>query len=84
MSKAPSVPRRVTTPPPRRHSLDPKAIHAFVEDLVGDDLHAMQVWSLADGVTGVLNATTLAIHAIGEGLAAARGNCARQSPRKSP
>jgi hypothetical protein len=73
MSRTPSLPRRVTTPPPRRHSLDPKAIRRFVADLVGDDLHALQVLSLADGVTGVLNATSLAVHAIGEGLAAARG-----------
>lgn len=55
----------------RPAGLDPASVHQFVEDLVGEDLHAQRVLSLANGVVGVLHAATLAIHAIGEGLAVA-------------
>ena len=58
---------------PRSHKLDPSSIHEFIEDLIGDDLHAQRVRSVANGVIGVLHAATLAIHAIGEGLAVAMG-----------
>jgi hypothetical protein len=37
--------------------------------LFGDDLHAMRVLSLANGVVGVLHAAVLAIHAIGQAYA---------------
>ena len=47
-------------------------VHRFVEELFGDDLHAKRVLSLAHGTLGVLHATSLAIHAVGRGLAAAR------------
>lgn len=73
MVSLPSVSRRVTATPPRRHSLDPASVHRFVDELVGDDLHAKRVLSLAHGVVGVLHASSLAIHAIGEGLVVARG-----------
>lgn len=53
--------------------LDPASIHQFVDDLVGHDLHAKRVLSLANGVVGVLHAATLTIHSIGEGLSAAMG-----------
>lgn len=69
---APFDPAAVTPPTPRAHGLDPAAVHQFVEDLVGEDLHARRVLSLAHGVVGVLHAATLAIHTIGEALAAAR------------
>ena len=58
---------------PRSHKLDPTSIHEFIEDLIGEDLHAQRVRSVANGVIGVLHAATLAIHAIGEGLAVAMG-----------
>ncbi|RMH60898.1 MAG: IS4 family transposase [Bacteroidetes bacterium] len=45
---------------------------AFATELFGDDLHARRVLSLAHGTLGVLNGTSLAIHAVGRGLAAAR------------
>jgi hypothetical protein len=57
----------------RPQGLDPASVHQFVEDLVGEDLHAKRVLSLANGVVGVLHGATLAIHAIGEGIAAATG-----------
>jgi hypothetical protein len=45
----------------------------MTERAFDDDLHARTVLSLANGVTGVLEAATLGIHAIGRGLAAAEG-----------
>src|SRR5580693_8107244 len=59
-------------PRPRPKGLDPASIHQFVAELVGPDLHAKRVLSLANGVVGVLHTATLAIHAIGEALATAR------------
>jgi hypothetical protein len=53
----------------RPHSLDPASIHRFVDELLGEDLHAKRVLSLANGVVGVLHAASLSIHAIGEALA---------------
>jgi hypothetical protein len=52
----------------------------LVEELFEDDLHARRVVSLANGVTGVLRAATLSIHAIGEGYA----EVARTKPRSAP
>lgn len=63
----------IKPPRPSVRGLDPASIHQFVGDLIGDDLHAQRVFSLANGVVGILHAATLAIHAIGEGLAAAMG-----------
>jgi hypothetical protein len=40
---------------------------------VGEDFHAKRVLSLANGVIGVIHAAALAVHFIGEGLAAATG-----------
>jgi hypothetical protein len=48
-------------------------VQAFIDDLFGDDLHAKRVRSLADATVGALHAGALGIHAIGRGLAAARG-----------
>jgi hypothetical protein len=57
-------------PKPR---LKPKNVRRFVDELFGDSMHARRVDSFADGVSGVLHAASLAIHAIGRGLAAAKG-----------
>ena len=38
----------------------------FMEKLLGDDVHAQRVLSLANGVAGVLAAATLSIHKIGQ------------------
>jgi len=56
-----------------RPILAPEHVHQFVESLIGDDLHAKRVLSLANGVVGVIHAAALAVHFIGEGLAAAMG-----------
>ena len=47
----------------------PENAHAFVNELLGDDVHATRVLSLANGVVGVMHAASLGIHAIGRGLA---------------
>jgi hypothetical protein len=56
-----------------RPILAPEHVHQFVENLVGEDLHAKRVLSLANGVVGVIHAAALAVHFIGEGLAVAMG-----------
>ena len=43
--------------------------HAFVDHIFGADLHAKRVLSLSNATVGVMRASSLAIHAIGEGLA---------------
>lgn len=55
-----------------KSKVSPDKIHAFVEQLIGDDFHAKRVLSLADGVVGVLHGASLGVHAIGRGLASAR------------
>jgi Transposase DDE domain len=51
----------------------PQNVFALVERIFQDDLHAKTVLSLSTGVVGVLHAALLGIHAIGRGLAAAKG-----------
>lgn len=53
----------------RPSKLDRLHTQNLVEALFGGDLHARRVVSLANGVTGVLRAATLGVHAIGEGYA---------------
>ena len=69
-----SLMRKPTTPVPVPPSaFKPADIQAFIEDLFLNDLHAKRVRSLADAPLGALQAGALGIHAIGRGLAAARG-----------
>lgn len=51
----------------------PKDIHSYVEQIIGHHLHAKQVLSLANGVVGTIHSASLAIAAIGTGLAMAEG-----------
>lgn len=53
----------------RRRALDLQQTRRFVDSLFGDDLHALRVLSLANGVVGVLHAAVLSIHAIGQAYA---------------
>jgi hypothetical protein len=53
-------------------ALTPTDVTAFVRGMFEEDLHARRVASLADATTGALRAGTLAVHAIGHGLASAR------------
>ncbi len=58
---------RMHFPPAKRTG--PENTHAFVHELLGEDVHATRVLSLANGVVGVMHAAALGIHAIGRGLA---------------
>ena len=62
--------------------MTPKSVTAFTEDLFGDLLHSKQTLSLAMAAVGVLHATSLAIHAIGRGLAAAAGLNAKHTTKQ--
>lgn len=53
----------------KRQTLDLQQTRNFVTGLVGEDLHAKRVLSLANGVVGVLHAAMLAISAIGQAYA---------------
>ena len=57
----------------KRHGARFEDVHRFVEDLVGEDLHAKRVYSLANATLGAMTSASLAVHAIGQGLALARG-----------
>ena len=50
-----------------------KGIRNFLESLFEEDVHAMRVLSMANATLGVLSSASLAVHAIGQGLAHARG-----------
>ena len=60
----------------------PSSVGRFVDGLLGRDLHAKRVLSISLAVTGVLHAASLAIHAIGRGLAAARGHDAKHGTKQ--
>src|SRR5258708_27551859 len=53
--------------------MSPESVHQFVEELLGEDVHAKRGLSFAHGVVGVLHAAALGVHAIGRGLADAMG-----------
>lgn len=48
-------------------------VHKFASELFEADLHVKRITSLANATLGAVCAASLAIHAIGRGLAAARG-----------
>ena len=48
-------------------------VRSFLDELLGEDLHAKRVLSIANGVTGVIHAAAASVHAIGRGLALAAG-----------
>src|SRR5450830_1719864 len=50
-----------------------KDINNFIMSLVGEDLHAKRVYSLANATQGIITSASLAVSTIGQGLAAARG-----------
>ncbi len=71
-----SVPFEAFSPTRRLHarpSMRESDIFKTAEEIFEDDLHRRRILSLSHGVIGVLHAASLAIHAIGQGLAQARG-----------
>jgi len=65
-----------------RQTLDLKHTQAFLDQLLGDDMHAARVASLANGVLGVLLAAVASIHAIGQAYAAAAGITAKSGVKQ--
>lgn len=57
---------------PRTSPVSAKSVHEFVESVVGEDLHAKRVLSLAHATLGVIHAASLGVAAIGRGMAQAR------------
>ena len=57
----------------QRHPIRFGEVHSFAQALFEADLHAKRVFSLANATLGLVYAASLAVHAIGCGLAAARG-----------
>lgn len=53
--------------------LAPETLHAFLDDLFGEEFHHKQVLSLSYGVLAVLHAAHLAVRSLGKALAKARG-----------
>ena len=51
----------------------------FIDDLYDGDLHAKRVLSLVNATLGVLVSASLAVHAIGQGLAQALGKLSKLS-----
>jgi hypothetical protein len=49
--------------------IDPEYVKSFIDKVFGDDMHALRVLSLSNGVVGVMHAAVLAIHAIGQAYA---------------
>ncbi|MGH8624227.1 MAG: transposase, partial [Gammaproteobacteria bacterium] len=59
-----------------------KDIHRFLSSLFGEDVHAKRVYSLANATLGVMASASLAIHAIGQGLAQARGKLTKHAVKQ--
>jgi hypothetical protein len=57
----------------KKKTISPERVYTFVEDIFGESLHQKRVLSISNAVTGCLNAVKLAIHAIGIGMAEAKG-----------
>ena len=55
---------------------------SFITELYDGDLHAKRVLSLAYGTLGVLTSASLAVHAIGQGLAHAHGTLSKHGVKQ--
>jgi len=49
-----------------------EGVRKFLESMFGEDVHAMRVLSMANAALGVVGSASLAVHAVGQGLAYAR------------
>lgn len=72
-SSSTKTPKTATRSQERPSSLDRRRTLEFMDRVFGEDLHARRVLSLANGVSGVLRAATLSIHAIGQGYESSAG-----------
>lgn len=57
--------------PKDRAKLGPAQVRVWLQELFAEDMHALRVASLSNAVTGVIEAASLSVHAIGRGLALA-------------
>ncbi len=57
----------------QKKRLNVARVASFIMSVVGDDMHAKRVLSLADASLGVIHAASLAVSAIGQALAQAKG-----------
>jgi hypothetical protein len=57
-------------------------IIGFISNLYDGDLHAKRVLSLANGTLGVLTSASLAVHAVGQGLAHAQGTLSKHGVKQ--
>lgn len=69
-------------PSERRSKLDRLRTAQFAAELFEDDLHVKRVESLANGVTGVLRAAALSVHAIGEAYSEVAGTKPRHGVKQ--
>ena len=66
----------------KKPTITPKTVESFVNSLFAEDVHAKRVLSLANAVTGVIAAGALGVHAIGRGLASAKGLVERHAVKQ--
>lgn len=66
----------------RRRGFRFQEIHSLLQSIFGEDLHAKRVYSLANATVGVVAGASLAIHAIGQGLAQARGKLTKHAVKQ--
>ena len=57
-------------------------INEFITRLYDGDLHAKRVLSLANGTLGVLSSASLAVHAVGQGLAQTQGTLSKHAVKQ--
>lgn len=63
-------------------SLRQEEITGFIATLYEGDLHAKRVLSLANATLGVLTSASLAVHAVGQGLAHAQGTLSKHGVKQ--
>ena len=62
--------------------ISPRRVLDFTTHLFSPELHAKRIASIADATVGVLRGVSLAIHAIGAGLAVAKGLTAKHATKQ--
>ena len=65
-----------------RRGIRREDVKGFIARLYEGDLHAKRVLSLANGTVGVLTSASLAVHAVGRGLAQAMGKLSKHGVKQ--
>jgi len=63
----------------RRKGITLETTHQFLNVLLGEDVHAKRIYSLANATLGVISSASLAVNTIGQGLALARGRLTKHA-----